>query len=423
MCSLITLPLNHLTSGISFLSAGEDNTMNVYLRNINFTKNMGQTASVLMFLQRELSTFPATFQVTIEDCTFFDNVNSLVIPDEFYTNELVNFLRFSSVVVFHNIKHENFIGNSLFKNNRGSNILLHSSVISLNGIFEFIKNYAINRAGLAVYDYSYVLFHEGTNVSFINNTARSRGGAIYVEEVYGIPSARSLAVICFFQYLSPRGNLDKIGSIDVHMYFANNSAGDVGNSIFSSQINRCSWVSNTAFKEVPPYNVTDKIVSFANPDRQQIASEPYVVCFCPQYSIQSRVIDCVNNSYGITIYPGETVHISVNGVGDYINSAQTIVYTTVTNESSCFINGSKLLVDQIPNTCTTLQYIVTSKISGNCTLNLWINDGDTSITAVYMKVLDCPFGFIPNENGVCDCHPLLISLHNPAMVINCNLTS
>ena len=147
------------------------------------------------------------------------------------------------------------------------------------------------------------------------------------------------------------------------------------------------------------------------------------MCFCPQYSIQSRVNDCVNNSYGITIYPGETVHISVIGVGDYINSAQTIVYTTVTNESSCFINGSKLLVDQIPNTCTTFQYIVTSKISGNCTLNSWINDGDTSITAVYMKVLDCPFGFIPNENGVCDCHPLLISLHNPAMVINCNLTS
>ena len=83
---------------------------------------MGQTASVLMFLQQELSTFPATFQVTIEDCTFFDNVNSLVIPDEFYTNELVNFFRFSSVVVFHNIKHENFIGNSLFKNNRGSNM-------------------------------------------------------------------------------------------------------------------------------------------------------------------------------------------------------------------------------------------------------------------------------------------------------------
>ena len=252
------------SSGISFLSAGEDNTMNVYLKNIYFTKNMGHTASALMFLQRELFAFPTTFQVIIEDCTFYNN--SLSIPDEFYTDEQVNYFRYASVVVFHNIRHANFIGNCSFKNNRGSNILLHTGVISLNGTFEFIENYAINGAGLAIYGYSYILFHEGTNVSFINNTAKSRGGAIYVEEVYGIPS--SLAVICFFQYLSPRGNLDEIiGSIDVHMYFANNSAGDAGNSIFSSQINRCSWVTNTAFKEVLPHYVTDRTVTFANPDR------------------------------------------------------------------------------------------------------------------------------------------------------------
>ena len=407
------------SSGISFLSAGEDSTMNVYLRNINFTKNMGQTASALMFLQRESSAFPTAFQVTIEDCTFFDN--DLVIPDEFYVNGQTSFFRYASVLVFHNIRNVDFIGYCSFKNNRGCNIFLHSSVISLNGTFEFIENYAINGAGLAIYGNSYVLLYEGTNVSFINNVAISRGGAIYVEEVYGIPS--SLAAICFLQYLSPQGNLDKIGSIDVHMYFANNSAGENGNSIFSSQIFRCSWVPNTAFQEVSPGNVIDRTVTFANPDRPQISFDPNIVCFCVQNSTQKMKLDCENASYGNTIYPGETIDITVIGVGDYHYPAQTIIHTEVTKESNCSINGSKQIVNQIPNTCTTLQYTVTSKISGNCTLDLWINDKDTSITRVYMEIPDCPFGFIPNESGICDCHPLLISPDNPAMVTNCNLTS
>ena len=60
------------SSGISFLSSGEDYTMKIDLNNIRFTKNIGHTSSALMFLQRESPTFSTAFQVTIENCVFVE---------------------------------------------------------------------------------------------------------------------------------------------------------------------------------------------------------------------------------------------------------------------------------------------------------------------------------------------------------------
>ena len=410
------------SSGISFLSFGEDYTMNVYLRNIYFRKNIGHTSSALVFLQRQPPAFSTAFQVTIQNCTFYESIVS--IPADFYTDDEISIFRYASVVVFHNIRQIDFIGYSIFEKNSGSSIFLHNSVMSLNGTFEFIENYAINGAGLAIYGNSYVLLHERTNVSFINNVARSKGGAIYVEEVYGVPS--SLTIICFFQYLSSRGNLDEIESIDVHMYFANNSAGEAGNSIFSSQIDECSWLPNTAFQEASSSDITNRTISFANPYKQQISSNAYEVCFCSQPPTQSIKNDCIFNSVmpnSNTKYPGETVDITVVGVGDRFGPAPTIIYTTVSDQSNCFIDGSRIMVHQIPNNCTTLQYVVTSNSSGTCTLTLRTDSDDSTPSRANVELIDCPFGFVLNENGVCDCHPLLTSPDNPAMVTNCNLTS
>ena len=407
------------SSGISFVSSGEDYTMKVHLRNIYFTKNAGQTSSALLFLQQESPAFSAAFQVTIENCTFFSN--SLTIPEDVYTSNQINPFRYASVVVFHNIRQIDFIGSFLFEKNRGSSIFLHNSVVTLNGTFEFIENYAITGAGFGIYGNSYAFVYEGTNTSFINNFAIWRGGAIYVEKVYSVPSF--LANICFIQYLSPRGNLDEIGSIDVHVYFANNTAGEAGNSVFSSVLEDCSWLSNTAFQKLPLFTVTNRTVIFANPYRQQISSDPNKVCLCSQPPTENIGTDCIYNSYGTTIYPGETINIFVVGVGDGYGIVPTIVYTSLSKESKCSFNGQREVVHQTLNNCTNLKYTLTSNSSGICILELNTDAQRPSLTQAFVTILDCPFGFILNENGACVCHPLLISTDNPAMVTNCNLTS
>ena len=409
------------SSGISFVSPGEDYTMKVYLRNIYFTKNAGQTSSALLFLQQESPTFSTAFQVTIENCTFFNN--SLTIPEDAYISNQINLFRYASVVIFHNIRQIDFIGSASFQKNRGSSIFLHNSVIAFNGTFEFIENYAITGAGLGLYGTSYVIMHEGTNISYIDNFAIWRGGAVYVEKVYSVPN--SLANVCYMQYLSPQGNLDETGSIDVHVHFANNSAGEAGNSVFSSVLEDCSWLPNTAFHKLTVFNVTRRIVSFVNPHQQQISTNPNKVCLCSQPPTDTENIKtaCHYNSYSATIHPGETINILVVGVGDGYGPVPTIVYTSLSKESNCSFDGSRQVVHQTLNNCTNLKYTVTSNSSGICILELNTDAQRPSVTQAFVTILDCPFGFILNKNGACNCHPLLISADNPAMVSNCNLTS
>ena len=414
------------SSGISFLSSGEDYTMKVHLRNAHFTNNVGHTSSALMFLQRESPVFSTAFQVVIENCMFFNN--SLIIPEDVYASDQVNLFRYASVVVFHNVRLTNFTGSALFDKNKGTSIFLYSSVISLNGTFEFIDNYATTGAGLGIYANSYVLVHEDTNISFVNNVARRRGGAVYVENLYSVPS--NLANICFFQYLSSKGNLDDTGRIDVNVLFVNNSAGEAGNSIFSSLIDECSWLPNTAFQEISPSIITSRTISFADPLREQVSSEPYQVCFCSPSSTQNIETACIINSYSTTIYPGQTIDVGVVGTGQRYGPAPTIIYTTVSDESHCSINGKRQVVQEIPNHCTTLQYAIASNTSGVCNLEFrtdaaqpTLSFGSNEQRKAVINILDCPFGFVLNENGECDCHPLLTSRRNPARVSSCNVAT
>ena len=116
------------SSGISFLSSGEDYTMKVHLRNVHFTKNIGHTSSALMFLQQESPAFSTAFQVVIEDCTFFNN--SLIIPEDVYASDQVNLFRYASVVVFHNVRLTNFTGSALFDKTKG--VVYFSTVVSFH---------------------------------------------------------------------------------------------------------------------------------------------------------------------------------------------------------------------------------------------------------------------------------------------------
>ena len=413
------------SSGISFLSSGEDSMMKVCLKNTHFTMNVGYISSALIILQQESTAFSNAFQVTINNCTFFNN--SLTIPEELYVNDQVNLYKYASVIVLHNVKLTSFMGSVLFKKNKGSSIFLYNSVVSFNGSFRFVENYAIIGAGLGVYSNSFILMHEGTNILFIDNVARRRGGAIYVEDLYSVPGV--LANVCFFQYLSPQGNLDDTRNIDINVTFANNSAGEAGNSIFSSSIDECSWMPNTAFQKTSPSTVLSRVIYFGDPTRQQISSAPYLVCFCSETTIQDIETACRTNSYSTTIYPGETIDVTVIGTGQHYGPAPTIIYTTVSEKSNCSIDGSNQVVYKIPNNCTTLQYVVTSNTSGHCILDFRTDRytlptvKENTLKEAVVEILDCPYGFALNNNGVCDCHPLLISPDNPAMVPNCNLTS
>ncbi|XP_065897313.1 uncharacterized protein [Dysidea avara] len=412
------------SSGISFLSTDEDHPFKVVIENILFTRNLGLVSSALTLVQLEASAF--IFDISIHDCMFINN--SLVITDSVYNTDQVNYYRYASVVALHNIQQATFTGSTVFKGNLGSSIFLYNSVATFNGVVDFSDNFATLGGGLGIYSNSYILLHEGTNVSFINNVARRRGGAVYVEDVYGVPSR--LTRLCSFQYLSSQDIIDEI--INIHIYFANNSAGEAGNSIFSSTLDFCSWAPNTAYQEAASDVVNNRIFSFADIDKVQRSSDAFRVCFCsPTNPTQNIITACVVNGkeYSTSVYPGEIINITVIGTGINYDPVPTIIYTTVADTSTtpCSINGVQQIVHQLSNNCTTLYYTVTSINAGVCDLTIRTNtrtvDNPSVDAIVHVEVFDCPFGFVIIQNGECICHPFLTASENPAKIASCNLTT
>lgn len=107
------------------------------------------------------------------------------------------------------------------------------------------------------------------------------------------------------------------------MYFANNSAKEAGNSVYSSLFyDNCSWLPNTAFQYAPLYEITTKTISFADQNRQQVSADPDQVCFCSQPWLPGEGIEtasmndlCSRKTMdNITkVYPGEIIDIMVVG--------------------------------------------------------------------------------------------------------------
>ena len=68
----------------------------------------------------------------------------------------------------------------------------HTAVVA-NGTLIFHNNTGIDGGGLAMYGNSYVMFHQDSALNFTNNSAKEKGGAIFVDTQLKFAP-------CFFQY-------------------------------------------------------------------------------------------------------------------------------------------------------------------------------------------------------------------------------
>ena len=53
----------------------------------------------------------------------------------------------------------------------------HQTTVLVNGTSVFHNNTGIDGGGLALYQNSYLVFHDNSSLKFTNNTAKQRGGA------------------------------------------------------------------------------------------------------------------------------------------------------------------------------------------------------------------------------------------------------
>ncbi|CAI7990699.1 hypothetical protein GBAR_LOCUS524 [Geodia barretti] len=193
----------------------------------NMAKNEGTAVGLFSLVHVDQVGFPVGF----ENCLFMNNTSEGVTQD---TSAIAAF-RFPIT----------FQGTNRFLGNLGGGVTLLNTQMRASGVLEFDSNTAVFGGGIAMDDRCLLELSPGTNISFTNNVARESGGGIYVE----FPPIRFVVDIfnrlCFLQYRDPSGrDIPPQDWEDVAISFINNTARLSGAAIYASDMQQCSWLGN-----------------------------------------------------------------------------------------------------------------------------------------------------------------------------------
>ena len=125
----------------------------------------------------------------------------------------------------------------IFKDNTGSALsIIGIQLDFVNVVANFTNNSASNGGAIELLGDASILIGPNTRMTFVNNSAKGHGGAIYNRYI----SAEHLmsTANCFIQYTDPFIEPD---DWEAQFYFSGNTAQFGGCSIFTSSIVPCTW--------------------------------------------------------------------------------------------------------------------------------------------------------------------------------------
>ena len=291
--------------------------------------------------------------------------------------------------------------------------------ITLSGTISFINNTAV-RGGAMLLHTTTLYVDANTNVTFANNTAKDRGGAIFVEPnlpPYPLDNSYILTY-CFYQTL----NCNSTSYHNIH--FDNNLAINGGDDIYGS-------TSETYCLQLDKECSVSMIHKSYYDGHSSISSDPTRICLCDYEGL----LQCQNRSYFYGVHPGEMFTISAVVIGGDFGTTVGTVHAGFLNPiaKSYFLRPISQYGQAIESThCTTLNYTVYTNQTNSTTVmylssqqKLDINDvmfyaHYDYYTPVFVNItiLPCPPGFILTKDPPrCSCYKALTNKH-----INCNIS-
>ena len=308
-----------------------------------------------------------------------------------------------------------FYGVSRFENIVDSALKSYQGSITVTGTVLFINNTGTRGAGMSLY-YSSLSIDMGANMTFINNSASEKGGAIYIEpsstlSVFSLNTRNAKEYLeCFYGLQNcPMG-------IGYNLNFMNNFALFGGDDVYGASFNNSGQCRNT---EVifPGCNVT---ITGASSSISSISSEPTRVCLCDNHGQPQ----CDKTYMTYQISSGESFTINVVPVGENFGTTSGRVFAYSFNSKSTIIPKLELGGPTLINSkeCAQLNYSLHTNrtyvqtvlylATGYVYLEnvLFFKDNHTGLAPVVLNItiLPCPPGFLlVGDPPGCECY------HNP----------
>ena len=299
-----------------------------------------------------------------------------------------------------------FIGNNSFYNNNGSALAVTGSYITIgtNAYVTFIGNRGRNGGAIALYGNTFIVTNESSTLSFINNTAQYKGGAIYFYSSgqRDLLSSRN----CFIRFSNTTVLPQKWTSV---FYFEGNtvdqknSKGDnQPNAIYASSLLSCIWggsygsyLYNVSRSEVFCWNEnwTYKESSSGNESQcnKQILSAPT--------SFRN-----VKSTY--RTLPGKTIHLNLSLYTDLEkNATETSILIAKIFGPATFRGLENVKFNYISH-----EYVdINGQPDSNITIHLETLDPIVVQNTIFIQLGSCPPGFIlpsnnSNDTFSCECY-------------------
>jgi len=300
------------------------------------------------------------------------------------------------------------LSNTVIKNNTYEIIIrLYFSVLGYEKYVEFSFNFA--RFIIQAEEGSYYLLNEYTTVNITQNQVYTSTitSAVYTYNEH-------LYQICYYQFISDRGNLDYEFAINktlnYKILFVNNTYSAPWYEIKSWSSRNCSWLPETAFYSSKSSKVYGTVVksNVLWASRKIIESTKSIVCPCSAVNKH----DCMKRHLG-SLFPGQTLTAKLMIVQLY-SLSNTMVASTSKSKRACKITDAQEISQTYPShTCNEYNYTISSN-RHECELYL----GPEAIPEVfYVTVNPCPPGFFKQKRQTsCHCDPVLKSF-----TTSCNL--
>ena len=415
----------------------------VEILNSRFVSNsatMGAAVAVL-YLDEVLST-----NVTIVRSVFCNNMATSVGAVAFLNFLSIN--QWSHGVTMRDVKLENNSGSALvmvhvdvyleghviIAGNNGSAVIVQNrGWLVVRDSVKFVENRGRNGGALQLSN-SQLMLDDSADVEFVNNTAKSKGGAIWAStsdmvEVNSLSTQHLHNSMCFIRSTpqsstspnrrdySPQGNIT----------FINNRADRAGGAIYANSIDSCSWSAKTNSYQAAAVFFSPNFF-YKNNSRQNITSGVANLSAIlskhkhsnSNFSPNLPVCDKSRNAY--CVIPGIVYKLSVTSIDGMQNPVSTTVIVSTNMQSAVRIvhHGDELL-----RTNATSQKIdksfsfVTDYISGTGRINVYFrgpihevgqvvvqSDADSAIKSLNIPVMiqDCVPGFrYEHKHQICMC--------------------
>ena len=376
--------------------------ISVVFRNVMFNHNSVKTTGASLYAREYFYDGRAQcgmLSISLENITAHDNSHTSILG--------IN----TGVGIFSifNIKELNIAGVNHFYDNYGSVFEVAKTRINLlAGSLNFRNNKGERGPAFKLSDSSHFYLADGLNATFINNSALTKGGAIFVYN--------ELSETCTFNALKRQEATTLTNWSSIRLTFINNNALESGSSIFSSNLYKC-YANGESKNASYLHSLYNKIFRFESKSHLNNMSTPPNTVVKPNYDKP--------------VYPGQIITLNLyasyasynNFMRQYAVATFTLNYHMTGKHDQSLPSWhispndiNQALMEATSHTKVQLRLLKKNNAPEpfNLSVQLFVMStmhGSFSAHSV-LNLNDCPIGFELNTTiGKCVCSKLLYKLN------------